>query len=66
MGGFLGIELADLAFAIERGDVDWVRRFLMRFPGLRNARDSRGVGFRRLAEEGGNPGIVGLFSGEVV
>ena len=38
MGGFLGIELADLAFAIERGDVDWVKRFLTRFPGLRNAR----------------------------
>jgi hypothetical protein len=65
MGGFLGIELADLAFAIERGDVDWVRRFLVRFPGLRNARDGRGVEFRRLAEEGENPEIILLFGAEV-
>ncbi len=65
MGGFLGIELADLAYAIERGDVDWVKRFLTRFPGLRNARDRRGVEFRRLAAEGGNPEIIGLFGAEV-
>jgi hypothetical protein len=37
MGGFLGIELDDFAFAIRRGDVEWVKRFLNRFPGLRVA-----------------------------
>jgi hypothetical protein len=37
MGGFLGIELSDLAHAIERGDTEWVARFLRRFPALRTA-----------------------------
>ena len=45
MGGFLGIELADFAYAIEQGDVDWVRRFLRRFPALRDAGD-KGKSFK--------------------
>src|SRR3954465_8161896 len=28
MGGFLGIELADFAFAIQTGNVEWAARFL--------------------------------------
>src|ERR1700761_676211 len=32
MGGFLEIELTDLAFAIRREEVEWVARFLSRFP----------------------------------
>lgn len=32
MGGFLAIELDDFAYAMRRGDVEWVTRFLKRFP----------------------------------
>lgn len=62
MGGFLGIELDDFAHAIQQGDAEWAARFLRRFPALRNASDSQGVPFKRLAEHAGNPDIVRLFS----
>ena len=62
MGGFLGIELADFAHAIQRGDVEWVTRLLRRFPALRRATDSHGKPFKLLAEECGNPEIVKLFA----
>ena len=61
MGGFLGIELADFAHAIRQGDVEWVTRFLHRFPKLRNANDPEGKLFRQLARESGNEQIVKLF-----
>ena len=61
MGGFLGIELSDTAYAIERGDVDWVTRFLKRFPKLRGARDSHGKTLRELAAQSGNKEIAALF-----
>src|ERR1700738_2546979 len=48
MGGFLGIELEDFAYAIKRGDVEWARRFLHRFPGLRPPRTRAGDTSRRL------------------
>jgi ankyrin repeat protein len=60
-GGFLGIELDDLAHAIEMKDVRWVARFLNRFPALRRGRDLNGKPFRQLAEESDNPEIVALF-----
>jgi len=61
MGGFLGIELADFAYAIRRGDIEWTKRFLARFPGLRRASDPQGNSFRLLAEESGNAEIVSLL-----
>jgi hypothetical protein len=61
LGGFLGIELDDFAFAIGRGDVEWARRFIGRFPGLRIASDTRGIPFRKLADESENEEIVRLF-----
>ena len=64
LGGFLGIELRDFAWAIERGDVDWVDRYLTRFPALRNACDVQGVPFRELAERTGNAKIVRRFGAE--
>jgi len=60
-GGFLGIELDDFAYAIRRGDVDWVARFLKRFPALRGICDTQGKPFKLLAEQSGNPGITKLF-----
>lgn len=36
-GGFLAIELNDLANAVEHGDAKWVVRFLKRFPPFANA-----------------------------
>lgn len=60
-GGFLAIELNDLAYAMEHGDVRWVARFLQRFPALRQGSDIKGKPFRQLAEESGNPEITALF-----
>ncbi len=64
MGGVLGIELDDFAYAIQRGDVEWVARFLKRFPALRGANDIHGVSFQQLAQELGNPEIAKLFGTE--
>lgn len=64
MGGFLAIELDDFAYSISRGDVDWVRRFLKRFPSLRRASNSRGIPFKLLADQSGNPEIVSLFESD--
>jgi ankyrin repeat protein len=61
LGGFLGIELDDFAHAIRRGDVEWVTRFLRRFPALLGARDTQGKPFKLLAKESGNQEIADLF-----
>ena len=61
LGGFLGIELDDFAYAIRRGDVDWVVRFLKRFPALRGICDTQGRPFKLLAEQSANPEITKLF-----
>ena len=61
MGGYLAIELDDLAYAIQLGDPRWVARFLKRFPSLRQARDTNGTPFQRLARESGKREIAGLF-----
>lgn len=61
MGGYLAIELDDLAYAIHLGDTRWVARFLKRFPSLRQARDANGTPFQRLARESSNREIAGLF-----
>jgi ankyrin repeat protein len=63
IGGFLEIELRDMAYAIERGDVDWVARFLQRFPTLRGAGDSQGNTLRQFAAQSGNKEIAALFEG---
>lgn len=61
MGGFLGMELDDFAYAIRQADMDWVTRFLKRFPALRGARDTQGRPFKLLAQESGNLEVVKLF-----
>jgi Ankyrin repeat len=60
-GAFLGIELADLAHAIELGDTHWVARFLRRFPSLREANATDGTPFQQLALDSGNSEILDLF-----
>jgi ankyrin repeat protein len=64
MGGLLGIELNDFAFAIARGDVDWTARFLKRFPALREAADEHGTPFKVLAQQSEDPAITRLFQSE--
>lgn len=64
MGGFLGIELDDLAFAIRRGDVEWTARFLKRFPRLRKATDKHGIPFEQLARQSNHPAVADLFKAE--
>lgn len=61
LGGHLAIELDDLAYAIELGDTRWVARLLRRFPSLRQASDTKGTPFQRLAGESGNREVAGLF-----
>ena len=61
MGGFLAIELNDLSHAIRRSDVEWVTRFLHRFPALREASDTQVTRFKFLAEQSGNQEIAKLF-----
>lgn len=61
MGGFLGIELGDFAFAIQTGNAELVARFLQRFPALRQAKDTQGKPFRTLAEESGHVDIQRMF-----
>ena len=65
-GAYLAIELDDLAYAIQLGDTRWVARFLKRFPSLRQASDTKGTPFQRLARESGNREIAGLFGLEGV
>ena len=62
MDGFLEIELEDFGCAIERQDVDWVRRFLENFPNLRRAKDRHGRSFQFLSEQSGNSEIVKLLA----
>ena len=66
LGGFLGIELADLTYAIETRDVKWAKRFLARFPAMRDGVGRDGVTFRELAASLGDPEIVALFGDEAV
>ena len=66
LGGFLAIELDDFAYAIQLRDTRWVARFLKRFPSLRQARDTKGTPFQRLAQESGDPEIARLFGLEDV
>jgi len=61
LGGFLGIELDDFAHAIRRGEVEWVTRFLRRFPTLREASDANGTPFKLLAQQSGNQEIANFF-----
>lgn len=61
LGGFLGIELSDFAYAVQNEDVDWVARFLKRFPALRLTSDENGVPFKLLAAESANPDLIRLF-----
>ena len=41
-GGLLDVEIEDLRFAVERGDAEWVERFVSRHPALAKARDRDG------------------------
>jgi Ankyrin repeats (3 copies) len=61
LGGHLGIELEDLAYAIQNHDSRWVRRFLARFPAMREGIYKNRTTFRRLALESADPTIVELF-----
>jgi len=61
MGGFLAIELDDFAHAIRQGEVEWVKRFMRRFPALRGANDTQGKPFKALAHESGNQEIAKMF-----
>ena len=58
-GALLAVEIDDLLFAIERGDVAWAARFLARHPALVGARDREGTPLATRAA--GRPEIARLF-----
>jgi ankyrin repeat protein len=64
LGGLLGVELRDFAYAIERRDIVWVRRFLERFPSIAQEKDPDGRPLRLLASQSGDPEIAKLFGSE--
>src|SRR5271169_1835467 len=64
LGGYLAIELDDLAYAIQVGDTRWVARFLTRFPDLRGASAMSGEPFRELARQSANQEIAALFASD--
>jgi ankyrin repeat protein len=62
MGGLLAIEIEDMAHAIQQGDVQWVARFLHRFPALQRASNKERKSFEHMAQESGNRAIAELFT----
>ena len=62
-GGLLAIEIEDVRFAIERGDVEWVDRLVRRHPALRNAIDREGKALRQHARESSSSRIRQVFDG---
>lgn len=60
-GALLGIEIADAADAIARGDKHLIERYLTRFPSLRDAVDRDGTPLKEHALRCGNDAIVSLF-----
>jgi hypothetical protein len=60
-GGLLGIEIADMLFAIHHQDVRWARRLLARFPTLAKATDTQGKSLAQHASESGHEEIAQLF-----
>ncbi|HEY3056521.1 MAG TPA: ankyrin repeat domain-containing protein [Thermoanaerobaculia bacterium] len=60
-GGLLGIEIEDTSLAIVHGDEHLVRRYLSRFPALRDALDRTGTPLKMYAENSGNGQIARLF-----
>jgi hypothetical protein len=63
LGGHLAIELEDLAYAIQTDDNKWVRRFLARFPAMREGIYKDRTTFRQLAIESADAKIAELFYG---
>lgn len=61
MGGLLGIEINDMIFAIQQGDVRWVRRLLARLPAFAKGTDAHGKPLREYAEDSKHPEIARLF-----
>ncbi len=61
LGGHLAIELDDLAYAIQTHDSKWVRRFLARFPRMREGIYKNRTTFRQLVIESADPKIAELF-----
>jgi hypothetical protein len=63
LGGHLAIELDDLAYAIQTRDSKWVKRFLARFPAMREGVYKNRTTFRQLAIQSADPNITELFGG---
>jgi hypothetical protein len=61
-GALLAIEIDDVVYALERGDVDWVRRFVTRHPALATACDREGRGLADHPRVRSTPELANLFA----
>jgi hypothetical protein len=61
-GALLAIEIEDLLFAIERGDVTWASRLLARHPALKRAVDRDGTPLSTHAAASAEPAMARLFA----
>lgn len=60
-GALLAIEIEDVVFALDRGDVTWARRLIMRHPALTTARDAEGRPLAAHALVRATPELRALF-----
>lgn len=60
LGGCLGMEIDDAVVAIQRADVDWLRRFLGRTPALAECTDAHGTALPEHAASSGSADVERL------
>lgn len=60
-GALLGMEIEDVAYAIDAGHVDLVKRYVTRLPAFLTAADKDGKSLKQHAAESGNAELVALF-----
>ena len=60
-GALMSIEIEDVVTAIERGDSYWVKRWLARFPALKQATNRDGIALSAIARQMGQEDILSFF-----
>ena len=61
-GALLAVEIDDVLFALERGDVSWARRLITRHPALTAARDAEGRPLAAHPQVLATPELAALFA----
>jgi len=63
-GALLAIEIEDVVFALDRGDVTWARRLITRHPALTAARDAEGRPLAAHPRVRATPELAALFNSD--